>query len=376
MDTTWLTPVTDATGPLASVHLDVTRTDASAAHEVELRWHAVEEQLRAGGAPDGVVAAVRRVMLRPSGLPGEHGRSVFAGADGVVLERVLPRRPLRDSASYGLVPHLMPVVRALAGAVPYALVEVDRTGADVSVVDAFGVEREEHEVVGDHDVLHKFGGGGWSHKRFQLRVEDSWERNATAVARDLDRLVGRERPALVVLAGDAHARGYVHSHASGRLAPLLVDVEGGGRADGVSLEALTERVEAALSRYRLSRMGDVLARFEQEHGRSGLAAAGLPAVVEALREGAVDTLLLADDPSSTARLWAGRDPLQLGTAADDVRALGSDVALEERADAVLLRALVAQRGQVELVEGAADVLPGGIGALLRFDASPPVPGSA
>jgi len=81
----------------------------------------------------------------------------------------------------------------------------------------------------------------------------------------------------------------------------------------------------------------------------------------------------ADDPSSTERLWAGDQPLQIGRTEQEVAALGSTSATSDRADAVLLRALVAQRGDIELVEGT-DVLDGGVGALLRFDVRPPVPG--
>lgn len=122
-------------------------------------------------------------------------------------------------------------------------------------------------------------------------------------------------------------------------------------------------------------MGDVLARFAQERGRDGLAVEGLGRTVEAVRAGAVETLLLADDPSSTDRLWTGEDPLQLGVTADEVLSLGATDPVEDRADAVLLRALVAQSAGVDLVQG--DGGPsGGIGALLRFDTRPQQPGSA
>jgi peptide subunit release factor 1 (eRF1) len=373
MDTGWLQPTVNARPPFASVHVDATRDEATSAHEVELRWAAVRERLQSAGAPDEVLEVIGERVLQATGLPGEQGRHVVASGTDVVLDRVAPHRPVRDAGSYGLVPHLMPVVRGLASVVPYALVDVDRAGADVTLVDAFGREQDAHSVEGGHDVLHKFGGGGWSHRRFQMRVEDSWERNAEAVAADLDKVVAEHRPRLVVLAGDPNARTYVRRHATGRLEELLVDVEGGGRADGVSQEALQERVDEVVTRHRQSAMGDVIARFEEAAGRDQAAANGLPAVVEALRGGAVDVLLLHDDPSSTARLWAGPEPLQLGRSEDEVRALGAQEVVVDRADAVLLRALVGQDGHIELIEGA-DVLRDGIGALLRFDVRPATPG--
>lgn len=131
-------------------------------------------------------------------------------------------------------------------------------------------------------------------------------------------------------------------------------------------------VENALAAKRQQVMGDVLARFEQEAGRDGAAADGQTAVVEALRGGQVDTLLLQDDHSSTATLWGSDNPLVLGTTAEEVHALGGTNPTEDRADALLLRALIAQDGGFELVE--VDKVSDGVGALLRFSARPPVPG--
>jgi hypothetical protein len=375
MDTGWLHPVVTASGPFASVHVDVSRAEAASGRELEVRWAGISDRLLSQGAPKELVSSIEDRVMEPTGRAGEQGRSIVATPDAALLDRVLPRAPLRSSGTYGLVPHLMPAVRATAHTVPYGLVEVDHRGADVTLVGAFG-DLDTREVEGGHDVLHKFGGGGWSHRRYQMRVEDSWERNATAVAEELDRVVGQHRPRLLVLTGDPHARSYVREHASGRVADLLVDVEGGGRADGVDREAVAERVDDVVRAHVQSRMGDVVARFEQEIGRGGAAVQGLPAVVDALRGGSVEVLLLHDDPSSTEQLWAGSEPLQLGTTADEVLALGADDVVRDRADAILLRALVAQSGAVELVEGVESLksLKSGIGALLRFDVRPPVPG--
>lgn len=372
MELTWLQPLVSAPGPLASVHVDVTRAEATAEHQVELRWSALRHQLEDAGAPDAAVSAVAERVLASTGLGGEHGRSVFAGEDGVLLDRVVPVRPTRDAASWGTVPHLMPLVRGLSSVEPYVLVEVDHAGAHVTVADGLGHGTGDHAVEGGHDVLHKVPGGGLSQRRYQARVEDSWERNAEAVARDVDSVVGQHHPRVVVLAGDPRARGEVRAHASERLAPLLVDVEGGGRADGLDEDVFHRRVEEVLQTVRQSAMGDVVARYSEAHGRGGLAAAGLEAVVGALRTGAVEVLLLHDDSSSTDRLWAGTEPLQLGVTADDVTGLGAQDLVEDRADAVLLRALVAQGGSVELVEGV-DVLTGGVGAVLRYDIRPTAP---
>lgn len=222
MNTHWLHDVVSASGPFASVHLDVSRTEAGSAHEIEVRWATAADELRASGAPPELVAAVEERVLRPTGLAGEQGRSVVAGAHGVLLDRVFPSRPLRDAAAYGQLPHLMPLVRAAAQGVPYVLVDVSRTGAEITVVDAVGRDKV-HEVEGCHDELHKVRGGGLSHRCLQSRVEDSWERNAAAVADDLDRVVAAHHPSLVVLAGDPQSGGLLRAQVSERVGALLVD---------------------------------------------------------------------------------------------------------------------------------------------------------
>jgi hypothetical protein len=372
MDTSLFSEAVQHPGPMATIHLDATRGDASVKHELELRWAALRASLLEDGAPAELVEQAQELALAVTGIAGPHGRTLVIAESGVLLDHILPEPPARDSAHFGTVPHLLPTARALGASVPHFLVRADHRGAEITVSTVDPAGGGAVEVDGGHDVLHKFGGGGWSHRRFQMRVEDSWERNAEAVARELDAMVQQHAPALIVLAGDPHSKGYLRRHLGARTGDLVVEIDGPGRADGANEEALEESVEAALTQFRMTRMGEVLARFEEQTGKGG-GANGLDAVVDALRGGAVDTLLLNDDPTSTLRLWAGPEPLQLGTQKADVLALGAQQALEDRADAVLLRALVAQGGALELVSGES-VVRDGIGAILRFDTRPPTPG--
>jgi hypothetical protein len=378
MDLTWLQPAVDRAGPFTTVNLDATRDTGGADRAVELRWQHIRRQLESEGAPKSVVERLEDVALTPSRAPGTHGRTLVATDDEVVVDRVLPRPPLRDSGHYGLVPHLMPLVRALDGAFPYAAVEVDRAGAEITVVEPLGDgtrERTTSETVeGGHDVLHPGPGGGWSHRRYRSRVQDSWERNAAAVAEEVDRVVARHHPELLLLTGDSKAAALLTERLGRQARELVVRIEGGGRAEGTDAEAFAQHVEEVLTRHRQQHMGDVLARYTQLAGQGHRAASGLAAVVDALRAGSVEVLLLHDEPSSDLTLWAGENPLHLGRTREEVEALGAREIVEDRADAVLLRALVAQGGSVELVDPA-DVLAGGVGAILRYDIRPPVPGA-
>lgn len=371
MDTGWLRGVIDAPGPYVSVHMDITRNDFTAAQELRARWSSLRSDLLDQGAEPQLVETVGDLLLSPTGLGGPQGRSVVANTGGVLMDQVLSTPPSRNEAVAGPLPHLLPTLRGLSGSVPHAVVEIDRTGADIAVVGQASDKVTTEQVEGEHDVIHKVSGaGGWSHRRMQMRAEDSWERNATTVAERLDALVAEHRPQLVLLTGDDDSRSYVHDHASGRVKEVLVNVDGSGRADGVHAEAFQQSVEEVLSRHRFTAMAELVAQFEQGVGRHDGATGDLFSVVQALQTGSVGTLLLEEDLSGLPQLWAGEDPLHLGMTEDDVRALGSQTAVAAPADCVLVRAAAGQRAEVVPLTGVR-VLDAGVGALLRFETRPP-----
>jgi hypothetical protein len=56
--------------------------------------------------------------------------------------------------------------------------------------------------------------------------------------------------------------------------------------------------------------------------------------------------------------------------------MGAERIEEDRADEVMLRALIAMDGGLVLVDDPAEDLKDGVGALLRFDSRPETPGRA
>nr|WP_240895684.1 Vms1/Ankzf1 family peptidyl-tRNA hydrolase [Kineococcus siccus] len=376
---TWLKDVATDPGPHVSVYVDVSRDTENGAHEIAVRWQDARQRLQAQGAPAPAIEALDGLAGQTVGAPGRVGRALVAGPGGLELDVLLPEPPLREEAVTGPVPHLMPLVRALADDVRYVLVVLDRTGADItstrSAARALGQE-ETRTVQGDHDLIHKVRGGGWAHLRYQHAVQDSWDHNAQAVAEDLDGLVRREQPEVVLLAGETKAVAALKAKASHVVLEHLVDIPG-GRGDGTNEEAFEQGVAQALDVVRRERCAAVLAEFGQEIGRmrtgqgpdrsggAGRAVEGLAAVVDALRRSQVQTLLLHDDPTSTEELWACADPLLIGTSPDELRALGVEEPVRARADAVLVRALAATDAGIQLVDDEV-TLQGGVGAVLRY----------
>lgn len=371
-----LKPLLDHVGPLTTVCLDVTRADEAGDREVRSRWNGLRRRLEQAGAPPATIEAIADVMLRPTHVPGSHGRFVVASGSRIVYDRVLAGPPVHEEAFHDGVPALMPAAQAEEEAVRYLLVEVDRSGADLSWsgIDVPEPAAEDH-VEGGHDVLHKNRGtGGWSHRRMQSRVEDSWERNAEVVAAELDRVVTDHRPELVMITGDLRAIGMIRDAIGRPTADVLVDVPGGSRAEGVKELVFAENVHQVLEDYRARRRAKVTDRMREALGRGAGAVTALADVVDVLRRGQVAELVLVEDevgrptPLDSKQLWAGDGPLELGLRRSELAALGvPDAAAHQvRADIAILRAAMAQdAGITFVVEGSLDLVEG-IGALLRW----------
>jgi hypothetical protein len=378
----WLKPLLGRTGPFTTVYIDATRSDPSGETEVLDRWKGLRRDLERQGAPFAILEEIEDVITRPTRVAGAHGRVLIADADGVRVDRVLGHPPDRNSATFGPVPALLPAARAADEAVSYLLVEVDRQGANLHWSDGTGrLDTGDHEVVeGDHDELRKVKtGGGWHHDHSQNRAEDSWERNAEIVATDIDKQVARRCPELIILTGDVREVPMLHDKLGHQAKELVVEVPGGSRAEGVKQDAFDERVKATLEAYRARRRENVLDHFRQEQGRGGAAVTQLGDVVDVLRRGQVDELILLESvttngsPIADRTAWVGPDPLQIALTKDELEAMGVDEGARElRADIALVRAALGQdAGLTFAVDGSVGLVDG-VGAILRWtDGSTP-----
>ena len=373
MDVSFLEPVFTASGPYATVCADVTHTTENADTEVELRVRAIAEQLTEQGAPEPVVEAVRGRLLEAN-EGGEiatlRGRALVVAADGsVVLDQPLVGAPRREVAEWSPTPNLLPILRQLPGRVPHIVVVTDRVGADISVATLVGKPEIEDEVEGDSFQIRKFQGGGWAHHRYQHNAENKWIHNADNVAERIASLVRRLHPRFVLLAGDMRARQILSDRASDLWSELIVSMDEGGRAAGADREPVDRRAAELVAEHEGHEEADAVEKI-QAAGAHGLAVTGTPAVVEALRKGQVETLVLADQPGE-ATLLVGNAPLELGVDQHDMDALGTHGTVVP-ADRALLAAAVAGGAGVVVVPRAAmpDDVP--VAAVLRYtDASTP-----
>jgi hypothetical protein len=371
MDVSILESVFAATGPFATVCADVTHTTENADTELELRVRGITERLTEQGAPDVVVEAVRSRLLEANdgGEVGTlKGRAVIVASDGsVVLDNALVDAPTREVAAWGQSPELMPVLRQLPGRVPHVVAVVDRVGADITYVGASGEIGEEKTVEGDDFQIQKVQVGGWAHHRFQHNAENKWVHNADGVASEITSIARRLSPRFVLVAGDVRARQILTDRASDVWSDLVVSMDEGGRAAGADREPVTRRAAELVAEHEARECAEILEKIEAA-GAHGLAVTGLDRVVEALRKGQVETLVLADDPEHATTLLVGNSPLELGVNQHDMDALGTHGTVVP-ADSALLAASVASSAGVVIVPLSA-MTEHPVAAVLRYtDAS-------
>ena len=366
MNVSFLEPVLTTARPFATVCADVTHTTENADTELDLRVRAIADKLSGQCAPEPVVAAVRGRLLEGNdgGEAGTlRGRAVVVDATGsVVLDQPLADAPAREVAEWAPQPDLLPVLRQLAGRVPHIVVLIDRVGADITFVNLPEREDEQASVEGDTRHIRKFQGGGWAHHRYQHNTENIWIHNVDGVAKEIDAMVRRHDVRFVLVAGDVRARQILTDRA-GSWSHLVVSMDEGGRAAGASREPVDTRAAELVAEHEARQIAESVEKV-QAAAAHGLSVTGRDRVVEALRKGQVETLVLAGDAEDET-LLVGDSPLELGVNQQDMDALGTHGSVVP-ADRALVQAAVASAAEVVVVPRAAmpDEVP--VAAVLRY----------
>ncbi|GAA4007592.1 Vms1/Ankzf1 family peptidyl-tRNA hydrolase [Allokutzneria multivorans] len=313
MDLTQLRGLVAAPGPFVSVYLD----------GAEPHWADVRATLAEQGADARTLSSVDRALTES---PGGSGRVLVASAGEVLLDRRLPEPPAQPLARWSALPYLMPLL--------------ERTEADLPHVVVFG-----DEVLG-------FDSDG-------ILVEKTKQDNAIALAESADRMARRLSARLLVLSGEVQARTAVRMALPENSAAIAEELPEAGwsTVDGAVRKLIAQRADA---------LGhNAVDRFRVELARGGDVARGLRAVVSALREGRVDTVLLDGAATADRTIWIGSEPTQIAVDEAELRALGVPRLARERADSALVMAAVATGAMLHLVTGDPD-LADGAGALLRL----------
>jgi hypothetical protein len=358
-----LAGLADADGPFVTVHLTTEGAIENAAQKVDAQWRALRSELEAADAPAGALDAIAEVT------DGAHTRGpslyAVATADRLLVAESLDVQPARDFGRVASLPVLAPLLTWRQSSVPHVVVVADRTGADVTAVPRRG-EPIEEEVEPDHgrDPVQRSKPGGWSQRRYQERVQNTWAATADEVAEVVVRMVGRVGARAVLLAGDVRAVELLQKSLPDEVG-ALVEVVPGTRADDGSDAELEDAVARHVRTVAANETVGLLDKFREERGQHDRAADGPEATLLALAKAQVDTLLVAADPDDSRTAWFGPDPTLVAADAQTLRDLGVDEPVEGALADVAVRAALGTGAGVWVVPahgGPTD----GVGAILRW----------
>ena len=267
---------------------EVNSVVTAAAHEVD-GAEGLEQDERVALRAD--VERVREVLQGSDvASNGTHGLAVYACGPADLLEVVRLPHPIESRAVLDDHPCVEPLIRSGPEG-NWCVLLVNRKTARIFTgepADLAEVDHVEGDTHGQHDQ------GGWSQARFQRSVE---QEKLNHLGEALDTLFRRfkRRPFdhLVVGAPDelvGEVEQKLHPYLRDRLAGRLhLDVE----------NSTPEQVKAAAAEVVDAHVAGVereaLDRLKQGIGRGDRGVSGPAAVIEALEQARVDTLLLAED---------------------------------------------------------------------------------
>jgi hypothetical protein len=365
--------------PFVSIYLRADSDAADADTRFDIRWR---------NARRDVDAALREAGVRPSdAYLDEVGRALGTHGDGatavVIADAEGPRavgqlsEPVRhDLISVDSVARIVPRLAWERSQVPHVVVVADREGADIVTVEPLA-EPTMRTVEGDTEHIHRDNTGGLSHQRHQTRAENTWDRNARAVADEVADAARRIDARLVVVAGDVRAVQFLHEHLPPEIDGLVKEASASAQQGVDDLADEIVRWEATVA---AERTVATLHAFAGALGR-GDAVEGVDATFAALRQRRVATLLIADDSDAVGERGSGattdREPDEVwfdpadralvATSPDELEGVAQGRPVAGPRTEVALRAALASGADIELVPVVGRHVPdGGIGAVLRF----------
>ncbi|CAA9251096.1 MAG: hypothetical protein AVDCRST_MAG76-2275 [uncultured Acidimicrobiales bacterium] len=346
-------------GPFATVLLCTQSDIENASQRSEQRWKPLRAELLDQGAPDEVVAAVDPLVAEAH-LYGE-GLAVVVPASGGAHVEHLPEAPDRDVVRWGTLPLLAPLLASHQRSIAHVVVLIDRLGADLHGVSREGADLEV-AVKGDDHPIQRSKPGGWSQRRYQERVQSTWDQNAGEVADAVVRLVERLDAHIVLVAGDVRAVQLLRQRLPDHVACMLREVDGSRATDGS--EAITEaEVRTWLATAVADDTRRLLEKLREEGGQHDRAADGLEATMAALSEARAAALLVPTELDGPG-LWFGADTVPVAASRQALIDLGGDEPQEGPAVDVLIRAALGTGAAVRIIPAGA--LPDQVGAILRW----------
>jgi release factor family 2 len=365
VDAPELAELAHLTGPFLSLYLITEGDVENAVQRSEVRWKHARSDLARRGAPEAVLKEIDDFV------PDAHlaGETLAVIADSRQIRHIEhgPGVAPVDLAWWEAAPRLLPILHWQQTQLPHLIVLTDRTGADLYSLSR-GAPELIGEVEGERDFpMHKTKTGGWSQRRIQQRVENTWAENARDVADVVTRAVRDIDARVVVVAGDVRAVQLLRESLPETVDELVrvIDKEPPRHRPE---DPLPQDVTSLVHEHVRAETAALLDRFAEERGQHDKAAEGVDRTAEALSMAQVAVLLVAEDGDEDRALWFGTDPIPVSAEPNLLEELGVSEPVRDEARDVLVRAALGTGAGVRVLDPDLEPPREGVGALLRWPA--------
>jgi peptide subunit release factor 1 (eRF1) len=300
---------TDA--PILSVYLD-TRPEAHGEQPgvrnelilVRDRLNALADRLELrSDAMTSFEADRKRIeeLLDTEEINETNGIAIFACSHLGLWEAIGAQTEFDTQVSAGPTAELFQLARLLDDQVSAVVAVVDTNTCRLFVTRRGGLA--ERPGLDDSPVEHsRHDTGGWSQARFQRHIDMQDKRFAGEAAEAIERLVRRERPAHVLLAGDERAISVLDEALPEHVRPLVEHV---ARIDmRATLEDVRDEIVPVLSALEEADGQDVVQRALAGYRAGDLGVAGVNDTMAALEAGQVDELVIDETIETDEELRA------------------------------------------------------------------------
>lgn len=226
------------------------------------------------------------------------GVALYAELGGDWFEALHFPAPIQNRLVLSDRPIIAPLAQVLEGYRHLGVVLLDRERARFLSVYLGSVLEEVEISTNPYPVVHGVQAGGLSQMRFQRSKREETHRFFKDFVRDLERFIEKEEPEELVVLGTeetvATFRSFLPERVEEKIvltAPMLWTKEG---ADEI-LERIEPHLRAERDRENREFLEDLKERVQQDY----FATAGFQTTLDALRQGRVDRLAIAQDQDRT-----------------------------------------------------------------------------
>jgi protein required for attachment to host cells len=298
--------------------------------------------------------------------PAVHGIFILASDANNIFETVFIAMPFETSLLVSPTPSLQQLMAVVEDYPRFVVLHADQHDASMFVINRASPQSEVY--LESNEYPRKQSQGGWSQQRFQARQDERLQHFARAVAEEVRRVMDDEKIDMLVLSASEVFNSALdhefHQTVKERIVGEIHLPTNAGEND------IVEHAQKVVEQAERAREAKDIQKLEDALGAGNHGAAGTDDVINALLNGQVMILLMADDYKATG--WAdynmnlfgsGDIPSEHPSGGDPKSLVEIDLAQE------LVRLALSTSAWVEIVQRANAAhlnRHGGVAALLRF----------